>query len=457
MPLGIPKRLTDLTSIFGAKIGSIVIGIVFLPLYDRLLGIEQFGVLALIISLQSLVVMLDLGMATIVGRDAALQQTKNPKSYLTWRDSEANMSLLYVLILVIVVCVSNLIKIKTLSTFELVLIVILFWSLIIQNVAYSALNGLQAYKTSSYLQVLGTVFRAVSSLMALKFISPSLDVFILTQCICSILHMILTRLFCDSRLTRDSRSEFKYSLNFNRCFQLAKRGRALIVFSISGALVMHFDKSIISFFMSPSSLVPYFYAFSLAMLPLSVLAGPTRQYFQPKVLTIIFAKERSLELKSIVRMFALALTFMVAIPSTIVWVWAEFFVVAWLGDNPAVEQVIEFLKILLPAAAVGSLGYIPYVFLLAVEDYSFQAKFSVVMTSIVLLLVTVSSFNFDLMWVCVSYFSYHAISTIGLWIRAYNMTLTRQISVLSAIYCLVSLTFMVVIVFLFVFLFNIKV
>jgi hypothetical protein len=103
----------------------------------------------------------------------------------------------------------------------------------------------------------------------------------------------------------------------------------------------------------------------------------------------------------------------------------EFIVNLWLGANSVNEQVICLTKILLPGLALGSLGYIPYVLIVAVEDFKFQAQFSVIMTTIMLIMITMLAYNQYLVLICWLYVIYHMTSTIGLWIRTAFVIKTR--------------------------------
>lgn len=426
--------LINLAFLFGAKIGSIVTGIVFLPLFDSLLGVEQFGILALILSLQALLLMLDLGMATLVGRDVAVGGYEITSPQSTWHNSEVVMTALYIIFCIVIMLFWAFQIDKPLSLSSMLGIVILFWALILQNISYSAITGVKSYKTASFFQLTGTLLKASVSFMALKYISPTLEVFIYSQLIVGLIHLCIIRVVCDKALKSALDCKFRYRFEFINCVNLAKRGKALILVSLSGALVMNLDKSIIAYFMNPADLVPYFYAFSLAMLPMSILAGPVKQYFQPIVLENIFDKEKQNILIKSIKLYAVVLTSIVMVPSILLWSFSTQVVELWLGDNQSVGLTVNYLKILLPGMALGSLGYLPYVFLVAIEDFTFQAFFSIFMTTFVLIGVSLFSFNQDIYLVCILYSAYHILSTIGLWIRACLVNKVTVASLISLVY-----------------------
>ena len=90
-------NILDLLMLYISKSGAIVVGVFILPWYQQLLGASAFGWVALIFSLQTFLIMLDLGVSTIVGRDiAASENAESPK--LVWRAGEWVLHSLYLIL-----------------------------------------------------------------------------------------------------------------------------------------------------------------------------------------------------------------------------------------------------------------------------------------------------------------------------------------------------------------------
>jgi len=422
--------------LFVGKTGGILVGIYFLPLFNRILGTEQFGLVALILSFQALLLTIDFGMSTLVGRDVALHKSLDYSSKSTWRNSEVVMSSLYFIITLSVIVWWLLQENPMLNLFTICGVVILFWTLTLQNINFSALLGSKSYVVASSLQLTGVLIRAIATVIALKNIEPTIEVFVYTQMVISLAFLLITRTVCNKILSRIDKGTSRYQINISDCIKLLVRGKPLILFSVSGALVMYSDKILISFFMTPNDLVPYYYAFSLCMLPLSILAGPVKQYFQPIIISKLFEKNEYSRLVRVIKLYAVTLTFIVFVPTSLLWLLSESVVNLWLGVNIVNEEVISLTKILLPGFAFGSLGYIPYVLLVTLEDFKFQATYSVILTSTMLVAISLVAYNHSLEGICWLYFIYHTFSTIGWWVRVCFLKEIRFISFVSIRYSL---------------------
>ncbi|MGS0827514.1 lipopolysaccharide biosynthesis protein [Shewanella sp. 0m-8] len=433
------NNAVKLGMLFIGKIGGILAGIYFLPIFNKILGTEQFGFVALILSLQGLLLTIDFGMATLVGRDVAACKALQFNPLKTLLNSELVMSLFYV-VLVIVAFIWWLFESESvISWYVLFATLILFWSLVLQNISFSALLGARAYITASTLQLTSVLSRAVITLFALKYISATVSTFIIAQFLCSLVFLIITRYLCKNVLLEHSDAKFIFRLDLVACLNLAKRGKPLIVASIVGALVMQFDKSIISHIMSAKELIPYFYSFTFSMTPILVLAGPVKQFYQPKFIAMLAENVGNEEDKEnaankLVKGFALSIMLVTVIPVFVLWEYREFFIELWLGNHESVKQIYEYSGILLPGFTIGAIGYIPVVFMTAAQDFKFQAQLSIITAIFTLTLVTIASMYGRIDLICYIYSFYFIFSTIACWYRVSRIDLVKRYSLYSFLF-----------------------
>jgi len=411
------RNIFNLGMLFASKSGAILVGIFFLPWFNRLLGEELFGIVAVILSFQALLIMLDLGMATLVARDVAARDSMDNNSHalMLWRHSEIVLNCFYVLLLFAGLCWYNLYGPVLLSASSVLGIVVLFWTLVLQNVAQSALVAARSYILSSCIQIAGVLTRAIVTLLALEYVSPALDVFIWAQVCVSSVHWIVSRIFCQHKLKSFGDRSLDQKIQFPEVLSLLKRGKPLLLAGMAGAAVMQLDKSIILYFMEPADVGAYFLAGSFAMLPLFVLAGPVTQFFQPQITEAIAEKNYTLSRVLIIK-FSVVLFFLVAVPSMIIWGFRDSIIVIWLQDAVLAESVSEYVSILMLGAIIGAFGYIPYVILTALQDFVFQAKLSVFLTVITLLFVVLAAYMKHIEWICWAYVFYYAAAA-ALWGR----------------------------------------
>lgn len=409
--------MLDLLMLYISKSGAIVVGVFVLPWYQQLLGPAAFGVVALVLSLQAFLLMLDLGTSTLVGRDLASEKSKYP-AITTLLAAQLVLHIAY-LILLVAIIVTGALWVSAISVPELVACVVFFWVLTVQNVGQSAMLARRQYILAGATQAIGVLARAVITLAALEQVSADLYTFLLAQSGTAIVQMIFTAWFC-SRILKTELVLIDVRSLLSVAREISKRGRPLIVFGLAGAAVLQMDKVIVSSFLSPSALAPYFLASVLCVTPISVLAGPVAQFFQPRIINSI-SNGRDKDAEHQLRLLTAAIVCAVVIPSALLWLGRDFVTNAWLHGQPNVAAVAHYVSILLPGVALGALGYIPYTVLIAHQDYRVQAKLSAVMTVVTLLATAVCAALGSVEGVCWVYAAYHSLSTLVSWLRSIQL------------------------------------
>jgi O-antigen/teichoic acid export membrane protein len=389
------------------KTGAVLVGMLILPQFSRLLGPEQFGIVAVIFSIQALLLLLDLGMSTLVARDVAAAPSE-ADGYAVWRTGETVVTALYAALAPVTLLLSPWLP-TGLSLLESVGCLLLFWMLTLQNVAQSALLARRQFVSCGIVQVAGVLARGIATLLCLKFFGANLSVFISTQLLFSIAQTVAMRVLC--RRTLDPAGAASSSRPTRaQCLSLARRGRSLVVFGIAGAAVMQLDKLIVTAFTSTAAIAPYYLATAFSVTPIALLAGPVSQYFQPRLVRAISTGEASAT-RSVLRRYAMAIGLATLLPSAAIWWLREPILAAWLGHSPLLPAVVEFTAILLPGVTLGALGYVPYGILVAREDFRFQAWASASMTIATLAATVAMARAHNVAGVCLVYAVYHATST----------------------------------------------
>jgi O-antigen/teichoic acid export membrane protein len=448
------RSLVDLGLLYASKSGSVVVGILILPWYQQLLGPKAFGVVAMILSLQAFLLMLDLGTSTLVGRELSAKHDHS-SNLVTLRAAELLLHIAYAALLVISISLNAIFR-APLEYLQVVLCIVFFWTLTVSNVGQSALLAKGRHALSGSIQVVGVLGRAAITVAMLKYINAELNTFLVAQTLSTVLQLISTTWFC-RRVLNSSRVSLDFRMVSLCMRNLAKRGRPLVLFGIAGAAVLQLDKVIIPIFVSPVALTPYFLASALCLTPISVLAGPINQYFFPRIIGSITTGNMSDTLNSL-RKLTLAIFVAVAIPSSVLWFGRDLIIGVWLNHQPIVTDVSRYVQILLPGVAFGALGYVPYNILIAHEDYRVHALLSTSMTIATLLATVVSAALGSVLSVCWVYASYHILSTVITWWRASYLIgpLVSNYAIQSAYFALkvlgVTLT---IIVFIYYFFINI--
>ena len=423
--------------LYVGRSSGLIVAFLFLPLYSRLLGSAQFGVVAVILSLQALLVMMDLGMSTLIAREISVSSADDNGSIIgQLRTAELSLSGFYAVLLLLAVTLKFFYIGNSASWLVVIGAVVLFWLLVMQNLYYCSLIARRSYTLGSAIQIVGVVFRACVTAAALYYVSATLETFIVTQLAVTAVHWWFSRLFIVNALS--SKSGVLLELKrptMKDALALTKMGGALVLFSAAGAAVTQLDKPIISMFASASSVAPYYLASLLCMTPISILAGPVSQYFQPIFLRETARGETDAAHKTVIR-FALSVFVVTALPTFILWWFRTPIIDLWVGTSDNNSLIATYVAILLPGLAIGAFGFIPYSLLIYAKDYRYQALISASLTVITLVLATVAAVGRNIEAVCYIYSGYHTASTVLSWIRASRLPAVRPYAIRSALFVL---------------------
>ena len=187
---------------------------------------------------------------------------------------------------------------------------------------------------------------------------------------------------------------------------------------------MQLDKLLVGAFMGAEAVSPYFLAGTFCLVPIAVLAGPVAQFFQPPVIRAHAAGDSG-ALRHRTHHLTVALLIAVIVPTVVLWLVREPLIRLWLREPALASEVAALASIMLPAAAIGAVGYVPLALLGALGDFAFQARLSALLTPLTLAGVAWAASQGDLFAVCWIYLGYYALLTSALWLRAASHKSTR--------------------------------
>ncbi|EGT3624757.1 hypothetical protein FAQ20_19090, partial [Morganella morganii] len=173
-----------------SKLGTVIIGVLFLPLYSKYLTQGEFGIFTVILSLQALATMLDFGTSIIISRDIAIRFTDNKKIISSnFANSELVISILYLSLLVLFLLITPiLINNYKYNYLIMLMAVIMIWSTVLQNIYFNTLIASKKYHIASLTQLAMLVLKGALSIITLIYSNDFLY-FILTQSILCLLHL----------------------------------------------------------------------------------------------------------------------------------------------------------------------------------------------------------------------------------------------------------------------------
>jgi O-antigen/teichoic acid export membrane protein len=428
------SALRAVISLYAGKLSGVLTTLLFLPIFNRYLSPTEFGIAAIILSIQALMIALDFGLSTMATREIASNPDSRSLGTELVRRSEAGLVLVYALLMAAVSGAKYAGFFHTIPWSVVTFSVALFLLIVLHNLYYCALIAKGSYSDASMLQVAGNTARGGVTAVALMYLSASIEVFVVTQFTVALLQVIVARRICIEKLGFLPVDVKPFRL-LQSGVELIFRAKSLAIVSLAGAAVMQLDKPIIALLIDAESVAPYFLAMTLCLTPTSILAGPINQFFQPKILASC-AQNATDQSRNLMRQFSAILVVLTVVPTLIVWLFADTLVRLWLGASLLTADTTAYTSILLPGIAVGALGYLPLTLLLACKDYRFQAALSVALSATTLMAVAYAASEASVTSICYVYFAYHVLSTVLLWWRAASIPQVRAMALSSAVIAL---------------------
>lgn len=401
--------LASMAALFASRLGVAALGILLLPLFNALLSPAAFGLVATVIALQTFGVLFDLGLATSIGREMPVLSTPSARRALL-RRGERPLLLGYGILGVVAGLLGLGDRLAFGGIWPLAVVVatlVVVW----QNLILVALIGQKRFVASSTGQLGGLILRHGSSLALLVHVERSFESFVLGQLIGGIAALAVTRYHFMKVNVAAAHTKEKVTV-YNGIVNLG-----LLIYSAAAAGAMQLDKPVLALVSSPESAGAYFLATTIALVPITFLAGPIAQFVQPRLIASVSEGSSAHIALWLVRLVT-GTCILALIPTLVLGVFIEEFVALWLGGAPNATVVALYAAAILPGAAFGSLGFGPALILLARKDYRFLAANSCVLTGAVLAATYLLGARSDIEGVCVAYALYHAASAAVLWIRA---------------------------------------
>jgi len=411
--------LTDLFSLFAGRAGGILVTLFFIPQYNRLLGADVFGSVAIVLSLQAFFLVSDLGLATLVSRDTAIARD-DPEALtaVVWMRRRAEV-ILFVLAGMVAVPATLLplageaVGWSLASGVDAAIISVLVVALVATNVAQLSLNALGLYRVGASLSVAGAIARGGATVLVLHD-APSLVAFLQVQLAMAVLHFLVARWL----LERRCRPLLRYEPLWRRdaIIALLRRCVPLTVYTLASAAAVNLDKSIVSAFISLETAGAYFLATTYALVPVAILSGPLNSYFAPRVAHARHAGDGDREY-CLALIFQLVLMCTVIAPSLSLAFQMHDWLQLWLHDQAQAARIMEVAPILLAGGALSATGYYPTTYLIAAGDNGYLARLSLVCGAGVIIAAVYFASRGDLIGVAWSYFAFYAGGFAGLWHR----------------------------------------
>ena len=265
----------------------LVVNIIIIPLYLRLLGFDEWGIVALCISLQSFLMLLDAGISQVMPRDIARVTNNNQlltELYKTYFNSFlilatfGFLSIQIIIPLIISFWIPQIIINKNYITYCLHIITIQYFFQLLNNANTGFWTGTESQNKNNFIQLFFYLNKHAFTYCYLYFVD--------NRAICYVsifsLFTFFEWLFNYSLIRKTLTNYSKYRNKFNNSTELLKSILKLSVGIIIGSLVTQIDKLILSSKLEASYFGQYVIITSLGVAMMQ-LQAPIFKAFLPKL------------------------------------------------------------------------------------------------------------------------------------------------------------------------------
>ena len=367
-----PSVRNNIIANFAGSAWTKILGLAFVPIYIKLMGVEVYGLLGIFMSLVVLLSLLELGLSATLSRELSklsVIENSEQESRNLVRTFEVVYWGIGVVVGIIVIILAPLITkywINSTSipseTIEQALL-IMGISIVFQwpgTIYTGGLMGLQRQVVLNVIRSVSAVVQHGGAVFVLLFISPSILSFFLWQSLVALLTTIVLAIWLWKSLPKSGQhSKFDKKLIVkNWQFASGMMGISLVVI-----LLTQLDKIILSKMLTLEMFGYYMLAFNVAN-ALHSLVTPISSAFFPKFTQLVSSAEESNLITLYHKGCQLLSVFVLPTAITIA-VFAQEILILWLGDTIAAQNSHQILTLLIIGTAFNALMTLPYMLQLA--------------------------------------------------------------------------------------------
>ena len=278
---------------------SAVMGLAFIPLYIRLMGVEAYGIVGVFVSIQVMFTVLDLGLSQALSRELARLSVDRGNANLM-ADTARTLEVVYWGIAlgvgIVIALLAHLIAYQWLNPEKLsqhslvealwimAVVVGLRWPVALYT---GGLNGLQRQVLVNVLSVVFVTLQGVGALAVLWFIEPTVRAFFLWQALIALLQVVVLRLMLWRSLPSEGDGIFRLEvLKGIWRFAAGMTGITLLA-----TILTQMDKILLSKLLPLAEFGYYTFAATVAAV-IYKLAGPVFTAYYPRLTELVTAKNQ---------------------------------------------------------------------------------------------------------------------------------------------------------------------
>jgi len=362
-----------------------LIGIAFIPLYIKYLGIEAYGLIGIFALLQAWLSLLDLGMTPTLNREMA-RFTAGSHTSQSIHDLLRSLE-------IITFCIAALIgllmwaasdwlaagwlRADKLPLEEVAKAIAVMGGVLgfrfVEGIYRGAILGLQRQVLYNVLNAALSTVRAVGAVAVLAWISPTIEAFFIWQGLMSIASLVILGFTAHRRLP-EATQPVRFSLP--ALMGIRHFAGGMMATTFLSILLTQVDKVILSKMLTLEAFGYYTLAATVAT-SIGMLIAPISQAFYPRF-TELVANGSQQELIQNYHRSAQLVTVLAAPVALMIIFFGEKLLLLWTGNVALSEEVAPILAILAAGTLLNGLMHIPYMLQLAHGWSGFAARVNLV-------------------------------------------------------------------------------
>ncbi len=344
-----------------------VMALSFLPVYIDYLGIEAYGLIGLFAVMQTLLILLDMGMTPTINREMALFSAgqHSPQSIRTLlRTLETICFSIALMIALGVWAASGYISAEWLNidglTIETVSTALLLMGIVVafrfcEALYRGALYGLEKQVWYNVAYAVITTLRYAGALLVLGLVSNSIEAFFFWQGFVSLCAILV---FSTSVHNTIPAAPVTTLFSFAAVSGIWKFSAGMLGITVLTALLLHTDKVLLSRMLPLKDFAYYSLAATAAGI-LFMIVVPVTQAVFPKLVSLM-SQGKVDELSGIYHLMTEMVSVATAPAAIILCCFAGGVVYMWSGNSLLAEQTAPLLSIIVVGYFLNGLAHIPY-------------------------------------------------------------------------------------------------
>jgi len=355
-----------------SSICTSVVGLVFVPVYIKFIGIEAYGLVGFFVTLQAITGLFDMGLSTTLNREMAYGSA-NSATAPQIRDFLRTFEIIYWLIgLVMGVTIfafvpylatqwlkAEVLDASTLqqALYIITLVLVLQWPF---SFYAGGLMGMQQHVLIGILNCGQSIIRSAGAVFVLWLVSPTIEAFFAWQALISIGTTIFIALLLWSRIPKHSKTPAFRLSALQSCWRFAS---GMSIISILGVLLGQADKIVLSKLLSLKDFGYYSLA-GVVAISLYRLVNPVYTAVLPRF-TQLIAHQKDGELANSYHASSQFLAVVVGSASVVLTFFAREVIWVWTGDSAIVTSTHVVIPLLVIGTCIHALAHIPWAMQLA--------------------------------------------------------------------------------------------